>query len=306
MHGWPELDCHVLGWASMSDDSTAQILRLEDGRGLGYAEWGDQAGTPVFHFHGSSSSRLERPADLGLPDRVRLVTVDRPGHGLSDFQTERRLLDWPNDVTALADHLGIESFAVSGWSFGGPYAMACARSIPERLTGVAVVSSFAPYDRPGSTTDMARVAKVSLGMARRAPWWMTRRFMAVQGRALTDRPEETAKRMLSSLPDADRRILEEPAVTDVLVPAMTEAYRNGADGPAWDGRMMVRPWGFDLSEISMPIDIWHGDADVNNPMQSAAYLRDTIPESRANFLDGEGHFFIFKYWRKIIEQLART
>jgi pimeloyl-ACP methyl ester carboxylesterase len=290
----------------MSADLAAQSVRLEDGRDLGFAEWGDQAGIPVFHFHGSSSSRLEHPVDRRSLDGVRLVTVDRPGHGLSDFQPERRLVDWPADVVALADHLEIDSFAVSGWSFGGPYAMVCARLIPDRLTGVALISSFAPHDRPGSTVNMARFNKLALGLARWAPWWLGRRFMNIQGNALTNKPEETAKRMLSSLPDVDREVLEQSAVIGVLVPAMTEAYRNGADGAAWEGRILVRPWGFDLSEIGMPVDIWHGDADVNNPIQSAEYLRDTIPGSHTNILQGEGHFHIFRHWGEILDQLTRT
>jgi len=129
--------------------------------------------------------------------------------------------------------------------------------------------------------------------------------MSIQGKALTNKPEETAKRMLSSLPDVDREILEQSAVIDVLVPAMTEAYRNGADGPAWEGRMLVRPWGFDLSDISVPIEIWHGDADINNPLQSALYLRDTIPGSHATILEREGHFNIFKHWGDILDQITR-
>ncbi|MDJ0497340.1 MAG: alpha/beta hydrolase [Acidimicrobiia bacterium] len=103
---------------------SSQTLRLEGGRALGYAEWGDASGFPLFHFHGSSSSRLERPVQPDVLSAVRLVTIDRPGHGLSDFQPDRSLLDWPEDIAALADHLGIEGFAVSGWSFGGPYALA--------------------------------------------------------------------------------------------------------------------------------------------------------------------------------------
>ncbi len=130
--------------------------------------------------------------------------------------------------------------------------------------------------------------------------------MGIQGRALTSKPEETAARMLSSLPDVDRDVLEDSAVVDVLVPAMTEAYRRGADGPAWEGRMLVRPWGFDLSEISLPVRIWHGDADVNNPLQSATYLADTLPRSQITILEGEGHFHIFRHWGEILEQLTRT
>ena len=238
----------------MIPDRFSQTLTLSDGRTLGFAEWGDQAGTPVFHFHGSSSSRLEHPIDPGSLDGVRLVTLDRPGHGLSDFQAGRRLLDWPTDVVALADHLGIDSFGVSGWSFGGPYAMACARLIPDRLTGVALISSFAPYDRLGSTADMARFNKVALGLARRAPWWLARRFMSIQGKALTNKPEKTAKRMLSSLPDVDREVLEQSAVIEVLVPAMTEAYRNGADGPAWEGLRLhiIEGWASPSPQLPRP------------------------------------------------------
>ena len=110
----------------METDKSSETIVLKDGRKLAYAEWGDPAGKPVFHFHGSSGSRLERPPDEKVLTGIRLITIDRPGHGLSDFKPGYRLLDWPDDVTALADHLGINKFAVEGWSFGGPYAIACA------------------------------------------------------------------------------------------------------------------------------------------------------------------------------------
>jgi hypothetical protein len=45
----------------METDMSSESITLKGGRTLGYAEWGDPAGKPVFHFHGSSGSRLERP-----------------------------------------------------------------------------------------------------------------------------------------------------------------------------------------------------------------------------------------------------
>jgi pimeloyl-ACP methyl ester carboxylesterase len=286
----------------VTSDRTDKTFNLEDGRTLGYAEWGDPNGSPVFHFHGSSSSRLEHPLEENSLSNVRLVTIDRPGHGLSDFQRHRRLLDWPNDVTALADHLNIGEFAVSGWSFGGPYAMACAYLIPERLTAVALISSFAPYDRPGSTAGMARFVKVSLALGRRIPW-IGRQFMKIQGRAITKDPEGTARRMLSSLPDVDQKILGDPRALEMLLPAMTEAYRNGSNGAAQEGSILVRPWGFRLADIAIPVEVWHGDTDVNNPLQSAHYLRDTISQANANILEGAGHFFILERWGEILRKL---
>ena len=113
------------------DDTTASTIRLQDGRRLGYADLGDAGGTPVFYFHGFPSSRLEacmveeHARRLG----VRLLAVDRPGYGLSDDLPGRTIPDWPDDVVALADALGLERFAVVGSSGGGPYAIACAARI---------------------------------------------------------------------------------------------------------------------------------------------------------------------------------
>ena len=69
----------------MASDQTSETIKLKDGRTLGYAEWGDPKGKPVFHFHGSSSSRLEHPSAEAMLKGIRLITVDRPGHSLSDF-----------------------------------------------------------------------------------------------------------------------------------------------------------------------------------------------------------------------------
>lgn len=84
----------------------------------------------------------------------------------------RQLLDWPNDVTALADQLTIEKFTVTGWSFGGPYAMVCTYEIPDRLNGVVVISSFAPYDRPNALEGVSGFNKMSLRMARWMHFWL--------------------------------------------------------------------------------------------------------------------------------------
>jgi hypothetical protein len=88
-------------------------LTLADGRVLTYCEWGDLAGLPVILFHGAPGSRLFSPQprvtrELG----VRLVTFDRPGYGGSDRREGREFVDTPDDVTQLADRLGIDRFAV--------------------------------------------------------------------------------------------------------------------------------------------------------------------------------------------------
>ena len=281
-----------------------QTLRLEDGRTLGYAEWGDTSGYPLLHFHGSSSSRLERPVQPEVLAGVRLVTVDRPGHGLSDFQPNRTLLDWPEDIVALANHLGIERFAVSGWSAGGPYALVCAYRIPERLTAVGLISSLGPHDRPAATEGMDRSNKMALAMARRMPWAVNRQLMRMMGRTFTKDPEGTSRRRFASMPASDQQALGDRQATDMLIASMVESFRAGSDGSAWELRLLTRPWGFRLQDIAIPVTVWHGDADVNSPLANGSYLSHTIPDATLTVLPGEGHFLILKRWGEIICQLT--
>ena len=285
-------------------EELSRKLRLEDGRTLAYAEWGDPSGVPMIHFHGSSSSRLEHPVQPEALEGVRLVTIDRPGHGLSDFQPERTLLDWPQDVVALADHLQIEKFAVSGWSAGGPYALACAYRIPERLARVGLISSAGPYDRPAATAGMDRFNKIALGMARRMPWAVTRRVVAVMGRSFAKDPEGAAQRRFASSPAPDREAMSDPRAADMLVASMVESFRAGSDGSAWEARLLTLPFGFDLQDIGVPVTMWHGDADINSPLPTAMYLSRTIPDASLTVLPHEGHFFILKRWGDIISELT--
>ena len=136
----------------MPTDLINQTVTLKDGRRLGFAEYGASTGRPVFHFHGSGSSRFEHPSAESMLDLmgIRFISVDRPGHGLSDFQPQRRLVDWPGDVCYIADHLGIGEFYVEGYSAGAPHALACAHQLPERVLAGAVYGCVAPMNRPGA------------------------------------------------------------------------------------------------------------------------------------------------------------
>jgi pimeloyl-ACP methyl ester carboxylesterase len=105
----------------------------------------------AFYFHGTPSSRLEfrlfGGETIAQKLHLRVIVPDRPGLGLSDFQAGRQLLDWPEDVIALADHLKLEQFAILGYSGGGPYAAACGYAIPQRISKIGIVSGAGPFDQ---------------------------------------------------------------------------------------------------------------------------------------------------------------
>ncbi|MGH2542356.1 MAG: alpha/beta fold hydrolase, partial [Ardenticatenaceae bacterium] len=155
----------------VNEERLSQSIRLPDGRRLGYDEYGDLSGMPLFIFHGWPSTRLAASlmGEVASQRAVRLIAPDRPGIGLSDFQPGRAILDWPGDVVALADALGIKRFAVVGISGGGPYAAACAFKIPARLSAASIVSGMAPFEMPGAAQMLSRRNRLFLPLAQRAP-----------------------------------------------------------------------------------------------------------------------------------------
>ena len=111
------------------------LVKLNDGRSLAYAEWGDPDGRPVVLFSGTPSSRLLCPdADATEALGVRLITVDRPGYGRPDPDPKHSLLTWADDYAALHRLLGLPPCPVVGWSGGGPHALACAVRAPALVT----------------------------------------------------------------------------------------------------------------------------------------------------------------------------
>jgi len=268
-----------------------ETLRLEDGRLLGYAVYGDPEGWPIFYFHGFPGSRLEAQ----LADRVaarmgiRLIALDRPGFGLSDFKPRRTIFEWPDDVVKIADALGINRFATIGVSGGGPYAAACALKIPQRLTAVAIVCGLGPLDTPNGTDRMVRTNHLIFFLGRRLPWLAKISLWRIAYQVRRN-PEGTLRRMIVALPDPDKAVLARPEVKTAMKDNVVEAFRGGSRGAACELLLYTRPWGFLLQDIATRVNLWHGEQDVSVPPTMGQYQARTIPNCRAIFYPSEGHF----------------
>ena len=281
-----------------------EAIRLPDGRRLGYAQYGDPDGLPVFYFHGTPGSRLERPPDPAMKasSGMRLLVAERPGYGLSDFHPRRSLLDWPDDVTALAEALELERFAVLGVSGGGPHAAACAYRIPERLTGVALVSSLAPVRRPGGMAGLPLVMRLAFTVGRIVPGLLRPLIWCFShpGR----NPRSFVRQGARRLGPSDRAVLARPEVESLLAQDFAEAARQGVRGYAQDVKLFSRPWGFPLEGIGVPVYLWHGGDDRLTPPHMGRYLAGTIPGAQATFLEGEGHFLVLDHLEEIASSLV--
>lgn len=287
-------------------DGPDGTLRLRDGRRLGYAQYGAADGEPVFYFHGHPGSRLEgrlaHPAAAAAG--VRVIAVDRPGYGLSDFQSGRTITDWPGDVAQAAELLGIGRFSVAGASGGGPYALACAWRLPDRVIRAAVLSGVGPFRVRGITRGMRWQNKVGFGLGARWPA-LAGMIARSMHRGITSRPEQTIEAIARAMSPVDAAIVRRPEVRDLLIADITEAFRPGSDGAALDIVLLGRPWGFGLREISTEVHLWQGGADTLVPPAMGRYQASQLPNCQARMLPGEGHLLIIDRMADLVGALRR-
>ena len=282
-----------------------QTMQLNDGRQLGFAEFGSENGIPVFYFHGAATSRLEMPFDEQelVEKGVKVICIDRPGHGLSDFQPNRKLLDWPEDVKQLAEYLSIDKLYAIGYSHGVPYVFACCLNLPETVIAGSVVSGWAPPNRSGAYKKMSIGNRILNGSARYIPW-LTKRLRKMMMGMITGDVQEAAQKLMASVPESDKQILASDKVKDNLTVSVREGFRNGWEGIAHDDVVVNQNWGFDIRDIQTPIQIWHGQLDVNMPFHAAEYLDKWIPNSHLMAMPDEGHFVMIKHASKVLTSLV--
>ena len=286
-------------------------VSLGDGRRLGFAEYGDPGGVPCFYFHFAPGSRLDPavlfarcPAALA---GIRLIAVDRPGFGRSDRQPGRGFADFPADVLAVADRLGLDRFAVLGLSAGGGYALACACLIPERVPVAVVVSGMPSVSRQQDRRALAMGSRVLYRLAGPVPW-LVQPVMALLFRLTIRalrRPGRPAMREDMGLP-FPQDVLADPQLRPLVIADLTEAViRPGTRGLVDELALYARPRGFRLDQITVPVHLWHGDRDVSAPTVLARAAAAAIPACHVVFVPG-GHTAPFGHLEEILRPVREA
>ncbi len=256
-------------------------IRLADGRVLAVAEWGDPEGRPLFALHGTPGGRISYWHDPSIYARhgLRRFTLDRPGYGESTRKPGRRVADIAADVAAVADELGLDRFAVTGGSGGGPHALACAALLPDRVTACLVEAAVAPADAPGLdwTAGMTDGNVEEFEAARAGEGAI--RALAERERAVMF--ERISQQDVNVLGD-DYEVSESDRVQLArhfwqFANHVRSALGGGVDGWVDDDLAFVVPWGFDVTAIRVPLCIKYGRADTLVPPSHGDWLAAHLP-----------------------------
>nr|WP_240670318.1 alpha/beta hydrolase [Actinoplanes solisilvae] len=269
------------------------MARASDGRDLTFEETGDLHGSPVFLLHGTPGSRLGPKPRTGVLYRlgVRLISYDRPGYGGSTRQEKRSVADAAGDIAAIADHLGIDTFAVVGRSGGGPHALAAAARLTDRVRRTGVLVGIAPSDAPGldwlnGMTD----ANVREYEAADNDWPRYVERLRLQADRARRNPDSMVDLLRLEMTAPDLRVTDDVMIRQLLTATYREALSQGPFGWVDDVFAFRSAWGFDLRDITGTVLLWHGADDNFSPVSHARYLAAHVPYAEIQIQEDAAHF----------------
>jgi pimeloyl-ACP methyl ester carboxylesterase len=267
---------------------------LSDGRTLAYCIFGDSQGVPIFYAHGGPGSRLEGSLfhESAVRYGFRLIATDRPGIGQSTFKANRRLLDYPTDISELADALSIGKFGVMGWSGGGAHTIVCGYVLPERLLFNIALCGYTNFaELPGAANMLSTKAdQISIWLSQRFPR-MFQFFFDMMSMSVKFFPDAYYKEVIKAVNESDSVIMSDPAFKTHFIADQKEAFSQGSQGTAVDAAVHYVDWGFRLREVSCKVNVFHGVEDTFVPPFFAKHLAENIPKCELQLLERQGHLF---------------
>jgi pimeloyl-ACP methyl ester carboxylesterase len=267
-------------------------FRLKDGRKLGYAEYGPADGKPILWFHGTPGGRRQiapQARELAVRRKVRLIAVERPGIGDSTSHSYDSLADWAADIQAFCNAKGVDQFAVCGLSGGGPYALACAYYLQDRVLAATILGGVAPAvgvdaARGGVSTLVRTLAP---GMKHlRVP---VNRLLLMLIRRMEPHADSVVNLVARLMPPGDQLVFEDPAIREMFLDDLLLASKHQMQAMLHDTEVFGRDWGFELGEINTPVYLLYGDADNIVPLRHGEHMAQRLPNAELRVREGEGH-----------------
>jgi pimeloyl-ACP methyl ester carboxylesterase len=279
---------------------------VADGRVLGWASFGHPDGDPVLWFHGTPGARRQIPPtvdEVALQRGFTVVAVERPGSGRSTDHRYHRVVDVAADIEALADSLGLRRFAVVGLSGGGPYALAVAHGLPERVVVASLLGGLGPtrgHDAVFSYLRALRFSAPLLETLRGPVGGLIGRLLPVAAPAA----HPIFRAYTNVLGFADRPVLGDAAFEAMFVHDLLSA--GELRSVAHDLALFSRHWGFSLADVAPPVVVWQGLADTIVPPSHGHHLAARLPRGELHVRPGEGHFAGFSDVSRVLDRVREV
>ncbi|MDH4041311.1 MAG: alpha/beta hydrolase [Gammaproteobacteria bacterium] len=267
-------------------------FRLKDGRKLGYAEYGPADGKPILWFHGTPGGRRQiapKARELAVRRKVRLIAVERPGIGDSTSHSYNSLADWAADIQAFCNAKGIDRFAVCGLSGGGPYALACAYYLQDRVLAATILGGVAPaVGVDAAAGGVSRLTRALAPVVKHLRVPLNALLLRLI-RRLEPHVDRSMNAVARFMPPGDQLVFEDPAIRHMFEDDILLASRDQMQAMLHDVVIFGRDWGFELGQVTTPVYLLYGDADNIVPLRHGEHMAGRLPNAELRIREGEGH-----------------
>lgn len=266
-----------------------------DGRTLCVEVGGVPGGPAIFIHQGMPNSRLLFEPWIEDAERrgAMVISYDRPGYGGSTPNPGCRVADGAADTAAVADGLELDRFVVWGISGGGPHALACAALLPDRVAAVATLGSPAPFDAEGLDyfAGMGQENVDDIHLALSDPPAARRKADHDREEMLSLSAHDLAQGMQTLVSATDAAVIAGP-FGEALHRSLHSGLAPGTGGLWDDEQSIIAPWGFAVSQIQVPVKVWHGAQDQFVPFAHGQWLADHIPGAESCLRQEDGHLTV--------------
>lgn len=285
-------------------------MQLQDGRSLEYFTLGPKSGWPVVHFDALAGITVDAVGNpVGVLDHlerhnIRLITPCRPGGFRSSPKPMTSLRDFSEDVEELLNNLGVDRFSILGVSFGGASAMAVAHDLQDRID--RVVLSAAPYPEyiPPNWRDLDQFYQMFGVLGRKWPG-MFRKMLPFMIRSIMQNVDRYFDRYVSKTKSVhDVVALSNPFIRLRMAEMLSERTAAGMSGMVEENVLNAQVWDFDVGNISVPVEIYHGVLDNVTPIGGAALMVERLPNGTLTELPEHGHYHHLTGWPWLLARAA--
>jgi pimeloyl-ACP methyl ester carboxylesterase len=280
------------------------LIKLPSHRTLAIETYGDSEGYPILYCHGFPGSRVEVAHfhEAALKHQCRIISIDRPGMGLSEFDKNRTVLSFAHDINALTEQLNLNQFSMISHSGGAPYLLACAYFMPHKIKKASIVSGVSPPELWRKKNGISQKERLLSALLKRAPFLTT--VMMYLTRMLLNNPDKLMQHMVKTLPDVEVALFKTAKMQNIIIKSTQETFKQGLKGASFDMKLFFKPLGFKLQDIHIPVTIWHGALDTQAPVAHAIIYETLLAHAHLKLIQAEAHTsLIIHYADKILLDL---
>ncbi|MDQ6970919.1 MAG: alpha/beta hydrolase [Mariprofundus sp.] len=287
---------------SEKQPAASMSMCLHDGRRLTWREYGAPKGKPVMVFHSLTGSHPDY--DIAKNMGLRLIVPERPGSHASDPLHGRTFIDWSEDIRQLANFLGLDSFALIGFSAGTPYVLSCVDHLPKRIHHISLIACMAPVRSVDDLDGMIPLNHTAMRLAHRSPELLAE-FMRVFLNDLEQDSSSYFDRVAEHQPATDIAVLDHPEIKDSFLQSFQTAAKENFQQLCDEITLCASDWPLDLEQYNGSASIWHGQQDPLVPISMGRRIADLLINPTIHFLPDEGNYLVYSHWQKILSELSQ-